>query len=71
MQNPWLISAQTRQMFQEIDALAMDTWGDDGTFGDFLASLSDEQTDLLFSLKLKDFASDPTDLSCGFELQAP
>lgn len=71
MQNPWLISSASRQMFQEIDEVAMDVWSDDGTLGDLLASLTDDQTDLLFSLKIKNFASNPHDMSCEIELQSP
>jgi hypothetical protein len=71
MQNPWLVSAANRQMFQEIDEIAMDVWSDDGTLGDLLASLTDDQTDMLFSLKLKSFASNPNDMSCEIELQSP
>lgn len=68
MQNPWLVSAQNKRMLEDIDAIAMEVWGDDGTFGDFLAALTDDQTDLLFSLKIKDFAADPQDGTMGFEL---
>lgn len=71
MQNVWLQSAHTKQLMKEIDEIAMDVWSQDGTLGDLLSVLTDEHTDLLFSLKIKDFASDPDDLSCGFELVSP
>ena len=71
MHNPWLISASKKKMFEEIDRIALDTWGQDGTLSDFFAALTDEQTDFLFAMKIKDFASDPLDLSCGFELIQP
>jgi hypothetical protein len=71
MSNPWLASAQNKQMMKDIDQIAIDVWSQDGTLNDFFASLTDEQTDFLFSMKIKDFACDPTDLSCGFELNLP
>jgi hypothetical protein len=70
MQNHWLSNARGKQLLKEIDEIAMDTWGDDGTLGDFFASLSDEQTDLLFEMKIKDFVCDPIDQSCAFELKS-
>jgi len=71
MQNPWLSSAKNRQLFKEIDEIAMDVWADDGTLSDFFASLTDEQTDFIFSMKIKDFAADPDDMKMGFELSDP
>ena len=71
MNNPWLKSAANKKMFDEIDKIAMDVWGADGTLSDFFAALTDDQTDLIFSMKIKDFASDPMDMSCTFELKQP
>jgi len=71
MQNPWLANAEAKRMFKEIDEIAMDVWSRDGTMNDFFASLDDDQTDLLFSMKIKDFVSDPNDMTCAFELQMP
>ena len=68
MNNPWLQSAQTKQLMKEIDSIAMDIWSQDGTLGDLLSALNDDHTDLLFSMRLKDFESDPTDITCGFQL---
>lgn len=71
MNNPWLRSAANKKMFEEIDRIALDVWGSDGTLSDFFAALTDDQTDLLFAMKIKDFASDPSDMSCIFELKQP
>jgi hypothetical protein len=56
---------------KEIDEIAMDIWSQDGTLGDLFSALNDDHTDLLFSMKIKDFASDPNDMSCGIELVSP
>ncbi len=71
MQNHWLVTAQTKQLFKEIDEIAMDIWAQDGTLGDLFSALNDDHTDLLFSMKIKDFASDPNDFSCVIELVQP
>lgn len=71
MNNPWLKNAANKKMFEEIDHIAMDIWGSDGTLSDFFAALTDDQTDLIFAMKIKDFSSDMTDLSCIFEFQQP
>lgn len=71
MNNHWLNSAKKKQIYKEIDDIAMDVWGDDGTFGDLIAALNDEQTDFLMNMLLKDFAGDPDDMSFGIEVIAP
>jgi hypothetical protein len=71
MQNHWLGTAQSRQLMKEIDDVALDIWSQDGTLGDLFSALNDDHTDLLFSMKIKDFASDPNDMSCGIELVSP
>ena len=68
MQNVWLQNAQVKQLMQEIDMIAMDIWSQDGTLGDLFSALNDDHTDLLFSMKIKDFSSDPTDNSCSIHL---
>lgn len=70
MQNHWLNSAKVKQLFKEIDELAMDTWGVDGTLGDFFSMLNDEQSDLLFSMKIKSFDSDLNSMTCNFDLDS-
>lgn len=67
--NPWLNSAKNKKIFSAIEDLAMEVWGEDGTFGDLLSVLSDEETDFLFNMKITDFAADIDDLSIGFELK--
>jgi len=68
MQNIWLQNAQVKQLMQEIDMIAMDIWSQDGTLGDLFSALNDDHTDLLFSMKIKDFSSDPADNSCSIHL---
>jgi len=60
-----------KDLHKEIDSLAMDVWSDDGTLGDLFALLTDEQTQLLFDMKLKTFESDDGDLSFVFEVIDP
>jgi len=71
IQNHWLQSAQVKQLMKDIDEIAMAIWSQDGTLGDLFSALNDDHTDLLFSMKIKDFASDPNDMSCGIELVSP
>jgi hypothetical protein len=68
MQNVWLQSAQAKKLMQEIDTIAMDIWSQDGTLGDLFSALNDDHTDLLFSMKIKEFSIDPTDNSCSITL---
>ena len=70
MQNHWLQSAHAKQLLKEIDDIAMETWSQDGTLGDFFAALTDDHTDLLFSMKIKTFSSDPDNGSCEIELNS-
>lgn len=71
MNNHWLQSADKKRLYKEIDEIAMEVWGDDGTFADLLADLNDEQTDFLMNMLIKDFVGDPDDMSFGLELIAP
>jgi hypothetical protein len=71
MNNHWLQSADKKRLYKEIDEIAMEVWGDDGTFADLLAALNDEQTDFLMNMLIKDFVGDPDDMSFGMELIAP
>jgi len=57
-----------KDLHKQIDELAMDVWGSDGTLGDLLAMLNDEQTQFLFDMKLKNFESDDGDLSFVFKV---
>ena len=68
MQNHWLNNAKIKQLLDEIDKVAMDTWATDGTLGDFFSSLNDEQTDLLFAMRIKNFSSDVDQMNCSFDL---
>ena len=71
MQNHWLNSAHTKQLMKEIDEIAMDVWSQDGTLGDLFATLTDDHTDLLFAMKLKDVSTDPNSIACSIELTSP
>ena len=68
IKNHWLDAAKKKQLFKEIDELAMDIWAVDGTFGDLIAQLTDEQTDFLMDMRWKDVAADHDDLTFGLEL---
>jgi len=69
MQNHWLNNAKIKQLLSDIDKIAMDTWASDGTLGDFFASLNDEETDLLFAMRIKNFSSDIDEMVCSFDLE--
>lgn len=71
MNNHWLGISKRKKMFKEIDELAMEVWSEDGTFGDLLAVLSDEQTDFLMSMMISDFAADADEFKFGMEVVAP
>jgi hypothetical protein len=71
MQNHWLNAVRSKQLFKEIDEVALDVWGSDGTLGDFFAMLNDEQTDLLFAMKVKNASFDQNALTCEVELKSP
>ena len=58
-------------MFKEIDEIALDVWSEDGTLGDLIAALSDEQTNYLMSMMISDFATEPDDFKFGLEIMAP
>jgi hypothetical protein len=57
-----------KDLHKQIDELAMDVWGSDGTLGDFIAMLNDEQNQFLFDMKLRNFESDDGDLSFVFDV---
>jgi hypothetical protein len=69
--NYWLNIKMKKDLHKQIDELAMDVWGSDGTLGDLFAMLNDEQTQFLFDMKLKNFESDDGDLSLVFEVIDP
>jgi hypothetical protein len=71
VKNHWLDAAKKKQVFKEIDELAMDVWGNDGTLADLFAVLNDEQTDFLMNMMLKDFGGDADEFSFGIEVIAP
>lgn len=71
MNNHWLDQIRKKKMFKEIDEIAMEVWSEDGTLGDLIALLNDEQTDYLMGMMLSDFAADVDDFKFGFEVAAP
>lgn len=71
MNNHWLALARKKKMFKEIDEIAMEVWGEDGTLGDLFAALSDEQTDYLMGMMISDLAADDDEFKFGLEIQAP
>lgn len=66
--NFWLNLKMKKDLHKQVDELAMDVWGSDGTLGDLLALLNDEQTQFLLDMKLKNFESDDSDLSFVFDV---
>lgn len=69
--NFWLDLKMKKDLHEQVDEIAMDVWGSDGTLGDLLALLNDEQTQFLFDMKLKEFESEADDLSFSFEVIDP
>lgn len=57
MKNHWTAQADYKKKFREVtDALSV-VWGNDGTFGEFLEALTDEQMALIFRMKIDDAAA--------------
>lgn len=71
MKNHWLDEAKYKKLFKEIDEIAMDVWGEDGTMADFINALSDEQAALFMGMKIKDTAADLDDYEFGLTLIKP
>lgn len=71
MYNHWLNLAKAKQLFKEIDEIISDVWGNDGTLADIFAVLNDEQTEFFMNMAIKEFVSDPDELSMGIELVEP
>lgn len=71
MKNHWLDEARYKRIFKEIDEIAMDTWGEDGTLADFINALNDEQAALFMGMKIGDCAADFDDYELGFTLVKP
>jgi hypothetical protein len=69
--NFWLGLKMKQDLHEQVDEIAMDVWGSDGTLGDLFALLNDEQTQFLFDMKLKEFESETDDLSFAFEVIDP
>ena len=68
--NHWLKSAKKKKMFQEIDAIGLEIWGEDGTLGDLLDSLNKEQMDFFLNMLVRDFMADSNEVSFGIDLIA-
>lgn len=69
--NFWLDLKMKKILHEQVDEIAMDVWGSDGTLGDLLALLNDDQTQFLFDMKLKEFEADQDNLSFNFEFIDP
>lgn len=69
--NFWLGLKMKQDLHEQVDEIAMDVWGSDGTLGDLFALLNDEQTQFLADMKLKEFESETDDLSFIFEVIDP
>ena len=71
LKNHWLDIAEKKKLFKAIDELGIETWSEDGTLGDLLAVLSDEQTEFLMEMKIRDFFADANEYAFGIELITP
>lgn len=71
MNNHWLALGKKKRMFKEIDEIAMEVWSEDGTLGDLIALLNDEQVDYLMGMMLSDFVAHQDEFKFGFEVTAP
>lgn len=71
MKNHWLSSVRKKRLFRTIDDVGMEIWSEDGTFGDFLSSLSKEQKIFFSSLLLSDFSCEFDDETFRIELTFP
>lgn len=60
----------SKELHEEIEELAMDVWGADGTLGDLVAGLSNEQIKFLLDMKIAEVMSNPVDFSFAFEVIA-
>ena len=68
MKNHWLDSAKRRILFEEIYELGLDAWEQNGTLGDLLASLNDEQSNFLLNMSVTDFFDESSELRFGIEI---
>jgi hypothetical protein len=68
MKNHWLDSAKRRILFEEIYELGLDAWDQNGTLGDLLASLNDEQSNFLLNMSVTDFFDESSELRFGIEI---
>lgn len=57
-----------KDLHKQIEELALDIWAEDGTLGELLSVLDDEQIQFLYNMKLKNFESDDDDLSFVFDV---
>ena len=71
MNNPWLDLAKRKKMFKQIDELAMEVWSEEGTLGDLLSVLNNEQMDFFMSMSLCDFVAETDEFKFGIEIIAP
>lgn len=71
MNNHWLSSVRKKKLFRTIDDVGMEVWSSDGSFGDFLRSLSKEQKRFLFSMQLSDFVCEMNEETFRIELTFP
>ena len=67
MHNHWL-DATKKRLFKKIDDKGIKVWDNDGSLGDFIDSLTQEEKDFFLSYKIRDFLADPDDNAFGIEI---
>lgn len=71
MNNYWLAAVEKKKIIKSIDDLGMEVWSEDGTFGDFVSSLSKDEKKMLCSFMLSDFSCDHDEGVFRLELLIP
>lgn len=70
LKNHWLNILDRKRLHKEIDAVGVEVWGENGTLGDFIAALNDEQADFIMNMQIRDFFTDSNELAFGIEIIA-
>jgi hypothetical protein len=64
LKNPWLNSAKSRQLLEDLDEHIMNGWASDATLGELINSLPNELRDFFLNMKF----SSPLETDKGFDL---
>jgi hypothetical protein len=70
--NPWLGRKLNRDMLEKLTDVFMDTWGDDGKYGDAAAKFDEELLDFFFSCLVDQVDNDDEDtITVRFRVPPP